>query len=160
LILTAAHERALLPTIRSRTQIIPVGRLEREQLEHHFKGHGHDMAAVERAYAISGGLPGLMSALLEDTDHPLVTATNTARELLSRTAYERLAMVDELSKQKALALDVTLILQQMARLSLQRAAGPVAKRWQHIMIASHEASEALLGNAQPKLALSKLMLEL
>jgi replication-associated recombination protein RarA len=160
LILAAAHERALLPTIRSRTQIISIGRLERERLESHFEDRGHDTAAVKKAYAMSGGLPGLMSALLEEADHPLVAATDTARELLSRTAYERLAMVDELSKQKALALDITLILQQMARLSLQRAAGPVARRWRQIMIASHEASEALLGNAQPKLVLTKLMLEL
>jgi hypothetical protein len=160
LILTAAHERALLPTIRSRVQALPVGKLGKADVESHFGDRGHDTEAVRRAYAISGGLPGLMDALLEDSDHPLVAATNTARELLSHTAYERLSMVDELAKQRGLCLDMTLILQQIARLSLQRAKGPVADRWQRIMVASHEASEALQTNAQPKLALTKLMLAL
>ncbi len=160
LILTATHERALLPTIRSRVRILPVGRLEKSALEAHFASKGHGTKETSKAYAISGGLPGLMAALLENEDHPLLTATTAARELLSRTAYERLAMVDELAKQRALCLDVAMILQQMARLSLQRASGPVADRWRRVMSASHEASDELLANAQPKLALTKLMLSL
>jgi DNA polymerase III delta prime subunit len=160
LILTATHEQTVLPTIRSRTQLIPVGPLGRDGLEAHFAGQDFDAKDIRRAYAISGGLPGLMHALLHETDHPLVSATERARELLSRPAYERLTTVDELAKQKALALDVTAILQQMARLGLQTAAGPVAKKWQDVLAASYDASEALAANAQPKLALTKLMLSL
>ena len=159
LILTANHEQTVLPTIRSRAQVVPVGRLEKVELHDHFK-QNFDDASIEKAYAISGGLPGLMHALLNDADHPLVTATEKARELLSRTGYERLAMVDELTKQKALALNVTVILQQMARVALQNAQDPVARRWCRILEASYEAGEALTNNAQPKLVLTKLMLNL
>lgn len=160
LILTASHEQAVLPTIRSRAQAIPVGRLERGNLESHFAEQNFDKASIDRAYAISGGLPGLMHALLNEGEHPLVQATEKARELLSRSAYERLAMVDELAKQKALALDTTVILQQMARLSLQTASGPAAKKWHGVLKASYSANEALLVNAQPKLVLTQLMLSL
>ncbi len=48
----------------------------------------------------------------------------------------------------------------MAHVSLQSASGASATRWKKIMIASHEAAEALSTNAQPKLVLDKLMLSL
>jgi len=85
-------------------------------------------------------------------------ATERARQLLSQTTYQRLLMVDELSKQRQLALDVTTILQQMAHVSLQNAKGEAANKWQAILKASYEAAEALSGSAQPKLILTKLML--
>lgn len=160
LILTAGHEQSLLPTIRSRVQLIPVGRLEREHLEAHFVNQAFDEETVARAYAISGGLPGLMNALLHESEHPLVLATDCARQLLTRPAYERLTMVDELAKQRVLALGTTIILQQMARLSLQTATGQAAKKWQTVLTAGYEAEEALLGNVQAKLALTKLALNL
>lgn len=157
LILTASHEQAVLPTIRSRAQIITVGRLERARLERHFAAEGFGKAAIDKAYAISSGLPGLMHAILHESEHPLATATEYARELLSKSSYERLIMVDELAKQRPLAIDITVILQQMARLGLQNARGPAAKRWQHVLTASYEANEALTNNGQPKLVLTKLM---
>lgn len=160
LILTANHEQTVLPTIRSRAQLIQVGRLDRGSLEKHFSAQNFDGQSIQRAYAISGGLPGLMDALLNEDQHPLTIATEKARELLSKTSYERLTMVDELSKQRPLAADITLILQQMARLSLQTARGPVARKWQHVLEASYEAGESLASNAQPKLVLTKLMLSL
>ncbi len=160
LILTVSHEQTVLPTIRSRAQAIQVGRLDRGSLESHFAKQDFDTAGIDRAYAISGGLPGLMHALLSEAEHPLVQATEKARALLSHSAYERLAMVDELAKQKALAFDTTVILQQMARLSLQNANGQTAKKWHNVLSVGYEAGEALLTNAQPKLVLTKLMLSL
>lgn len=160
LILTATHEQAVLPTIRSRTQLIPVGKMERSALEEHFIAQGFKAEAIQKTYAVSGGLPGLMYALLHDAEHPLAIATERARQLLSGTAFERLMVVDDLAKQKALAIDVMAIMQQMARLSLQTATGTAAQRWQSVLSASYEAGEALLANAQPKLVLTKLMLNL
>jgi hypothetical protein len=99
-----------------------------------------------------------MSALLEQTEHPLLFATQQARQLLSQSAYERLLSVDELSKQRQLALDTMFILQQMAHVSLQSAAGETADKWQAVQAASYQAAEALAASAQPKLALANLML--
>ena len=101
-----------------------------------------------------------MHALLSQENHPLLQATQTARQLLSQTSYERLLLVDELAKQRALASDTTFILQQMAHVSLQTATGPAAAKWQTVLAASYKASEALANSAQPKLALSNLMLSL
>ncbi len=157
-ILTVNHPQAVLPTIRSRAQAVSIGRLDRQALQDYFAADDHTL--VEQAYAISGGLPGLMHALVHQADHPLLQATERARQLLSQTAYERLLLVDELAKQRALALDTTFILQQMAHVSLQSATGSASKKWQAILKNSYEAGEALTNSVQPKLALTKLMLSL
>lgn len=158
IILTAGSEQALLPTIRSRVQLIPVNRPEQAAVEQYFVEQGTDPKDIRQAYAISGGLPGLMQALLGQTDHPLMMATRYARQLLSQPVYERLLCVDDLSKQRQLALDTMFILQQMARVSLQTASGRAAIKWQTVLTASYEAAQALAANAQPKLALTNLML--
>lgn len=157
-ILTVDYEQALLPTVRSRAQAISVQRPARAQLESHFQSFGE--AKFNQAYAVSAGLPGLLHALLNDTDHPLAEATARARQLLSQSTYDRLLVVDELSKQPSLAGDTLFILQQMAHVSLQSASGPAAQKWQQVLAASYQATEALQTSAQPKLTLTKLMLSL
>jgi hypothetical protein len=99
-----------------------------------------------------------MHALLEQTDHPLLLATERARQLLSQSTYERLLTVDELAKQPTLALDITFILRQMAHVRLQTATGAAAAKWQAVLAAAYQAAEALAASAQPKLALTNLML--
>jgi hypothetical protein len=158
IILTANSEQALLPTIRSRAQSISVKRPQQSLVEAHFQARGFSPKDIKQAYAVSGGLPGLMQALLEQSDHPLAQATERARQLLSQPAYERLLAVDDLSKQRQLALDTMFILQQMARVSLQTATGQAAVKWQAVLTASYQTAEALNMSAQPKLALTNLML--
>jgi RecA/RadA recombinase len=160
IIMTSSHEQALLPTIRSRTQILQVSRPSQQAVNEYFARQGHAPDSVKRVAAISGGLPGLMHTLLTDEEHPLAQATDYARQLLSKTTYDRLLMVDELSKNKSLALDACFILQQMAHVSLQKAEGAASKKWQGIMQAAYDASERLTQNAQPKLVLDNLMLHL
>lgn len=158
IILTSDSEQSLLPTIRSRARTVTVKRPGQAAIDKYFQAKGATEQAVRQAYAISGGLPGLMQALLGQTDHPLMKATEYARRLLSQSTYERLLSVDELSKQKQLALDTVFILHQMARVSLRTATGPAAGKWQKILTASYQAAEALAGSAQPKLVLTNLML--
>jgi DNA polymerase III, delta subunit len=158
LVMTATHTQALLPTILSRSQTIAVHAPDRDRLQAYFiDASPSDFA---RAYSISGGMPGLLHALLHEADHPLLPATEQARMLLKQSSYERLLAVDSLSKQRQLSIDLTFILQQMARISLQTASGPTAKRWQGVLTAAYEANELLVRHTQPKLTLTKLMLSL
>jgi hypothetical protein len=158
IILTATHASGLLPTIRSRAQTIVVNQPDAAVLSQQYPDS--DPKAYSRAYAMSGGRPGLLSALLSETEHPLTIAADYARQLLGQTVYERLLLVDELSKKPELASNVTSILQQMAHVSLQTASGKAFVRWQNILTVSYKASEALAGSVQPKLALTDLMLHL
>lgn len=160
LILTAATVASLLPTIGSRLQSIAVKRPTKLNLQNHFKVAGHNEADIEQAYSITGGLPGLMTALLGNQSHPLLSATDTARAILQGTIYERLLLVDGLSKKRAEAIQILYILQQMAHARLQATTGSQFKRWQIILEASYDATEQLNHSAQPKLVLDALMLKL
>jgi DNA polymerase III subunit delta' len=162
LLLTAATTESMLPTIQSRVQAIHIVPPAIADVKQYFSGQFDD-GAIERAILVSGGLPGLTHALLTaNDDHPLVQATAQARQLLQAKAYERLTLVDILSKQKQQTQDVLFILGQMSRMALMRmpAGNPAVKRWQSILRASHEASGQLRHNTQAKLVLTRLMLEL
>lgn len=162
LVLTSAHEQALLPTIRSRVQKLIIVQPATDAVTAYFKEKGYDAKKIAQAMMMSGGLPGLMQALLADDEaHPLVTATATARELLQKPIYERLLLVDTLAKQREATLNILFILGQMAEIALRKGgSGVQIKRWQIIMNASYVATEQLLQNAQAKLVLTNLMLSL
>lgn len=160
IILLGNNSQALIPTVRSRLQVISIKRVARDEVCQYFKGEGHSEAAVDRAYGVSGGLPGLMHALLTQDDHPLSEAITLGRSLLQETTYERLLHVDALSKQKPLVENTLFIMQQMAHACLQTAEGKTAERWQQVMRASYEAADLLHNQAQPKLVLDQLMLRL
>lgn len=155
IILTAPSSASLLPTVASRLQTLPVVLPTREAM----------LAVMPNAdfnsfYAIAGGLPGLLHALIHDKAHPLAEAVQVARTLLAQSNYERLLQVDALAKNKTLALNTLFILQQMAHFSLQTAAGSTSKRWQAILSASYQAAEAIDSSGNAKLALTNAFLHL
>ena len=162
LILTVSDTSRLLPTIMSRLRSIELVTPETTVLRDYFSST-HSAADIERALLMSGGLPGLMSAILTDSkDHPLVQAADIARSILRLDTFGRLALVDSLSKQRQTCLDVCYILQQMAEVSLatQSKASSVYEQWRTILQAAFDAQQALLAQAQAKLVLCRLMLSM
>jgi len=164
MILTANNQRALLPTILSRTQLLAVHAPNEQDVKAHFAGY-NDVAAVQQAYFLSGGLPGLMHALLaKNTDHPLTKGVTAAKEILQKPTFERLTLVDGLSKQRSEVQFTIEALQRIARAGLDQAAAKQdagkVKQWHHILSVATEASSALATNANTKLVLDALMLQL
>lgn len=160
-ILTSAQEQALLPTIRSRSPRLLITKPDYAALQAYFAKKYTGDHNVRQALLVSGGLPGLTDALLsQSSEHPLLPATELARQLLAQSTYERLAKVDELARDRTLCLNTLYILQQMAHLSLLSAKAAAAKRWLNILEASYQAQSSLLDNVQPKLVLTHLMLHL
>lgn len=163
LILTVSDKQRLLPTIVSRLAVLDVTTPDEASVRAHFAAAGHNPQNIDRAFLMSGGLPGLMNALLSgEQNHPLVQAAETARNLLRLDTFGRLALSDTLAKQRQQCLDVCFILQQMAELSLRSSgkATNVYRQWQTVLRQSYEAERALLTQAQPKLVLTDLMLSL
>lgn len=164
ILLTASSSEAMLPTILSRTRKITIITPPNDMLQEYFENLGHPTEHITRALMVSGGLPGLTHALLTSPkEHPLFAATAKARTLLQASAYERLSLVEELVKQKALALDTLFILGQMSKMALTKSPdmpAPAAERWQRIMRLASESEEALLHNVQAKLVLTNLMLNM
>ncbi len=165
MILTASSPRALLPTILSRAQTIVVTTPTEQQLARFMKTFDKSEAAARQAYFMSGGLPGLLTALLQgDDEHPLLTSVNQAKAILQKTPFERLALVDSLSKQKESAYGVVQALERIAEAMLGQntAKADIAriKQWHGIRKHALAAHEALDQSANAKLTLSNLFLHL
>ena len=164
-LLNTVNAQSLLPTIRSRAQQLTIKQPGREELEAYFATLGFDVKQVTNAFLMSGGLPGLMHALLHDTEHPLIKAVTQTRELLKASTFERLTAVDKLAKQKAECIRLLFVLQQMAHATISQTVsknGSVTtlKQWQRVLAASYDAQIALSESVQPKLVLTNLMLAL
>lgn len=162
IMLTASSPEAMLATIQSRVRTLAVIPPALDEVKSYFSAAGHLPADIDKALMLSGGLPGLTYALLtSEQEHPLFEATNLARSILQGTAFERLKLVDSLTKQKALCADVLYIIGLMSRMAIQRGSGGAAgQRWQRIMKAAYAATIQLQHNTQPKLVLTNLMLTL
>jgi DNA polymerase-3 subunit delta' len=160
LLLTARHQSELIDTIQSRTQIFDVNKPSNVQLEDFFVKLGYDTKEIHKALAMSGGLPGLMRALLSNDDHPIREAALFARKLLTSTRFERLREVEVLVKKKELTLDMLDVIRQMANLSLKNAQQSKIDYWRQVLEADDFARYAILRNAQLKLTLSDFVMKL
>jgi DNA polymerase-3 subunit delta' len=163
LMLTVSDVNKLLPTIISRAQTLSVLLPPTTETTRALKSEGFTAADIDKAMMLSGGYPGLLRVLLTSEDsHPLYEATVSAREILGRKNYDRMLLVDNLSKDKQKIQNTLFIIGQMARMTLSKQSLSVAEanRWRHILKSSYSATEQLRHNAQPKLVLTNLMLEL
>jgi hypothetical protein len=90
----------VLPTIVSRTRVLYVLPVALEQAATHFDG-SYTAEQLNTAWQLSGGLAGLLSALLLDNQkHPLKEAVVQSRVFLGAKTYERLRIMDSLSRDK------------------------------------------------------------
>lgn len=165
LLLTADGPRSLLPTILSRVQTIAVHTPAEADVATLMTTSGKDATVQRQAYFLSGGLPGLLCALLAgDETHPLLASVDQAKQLLQQSTFERLACVDGLSKQKEAAHGVVSALERIAEAMLSQAAakGEASriKQWHRIRKQALEAREGLEQSANAKLTLSNLFLHL
>lgn len=165
MILTVHNKRALLPTILSRAQIIAVRTPAEEAIKAFFAQEGTDATKVTQAYFLSGGLPGLMRALvMGGTEHPLIEGVAVAKEILQKKTFERLILVDTLSKKREVALSVIEALQRIAQVGIEQATKKtdIAKltQWHHVLRLTTEAASALNKSANTKLVLCNIMLRI
>jgi DNA polymerase III delta prime subunit len=160
IILTVVGEQALLPTIYSRAQQLQLRPPDLEAAASYFEKH--DQAAIQKAYFMSSGQPGLMSALLNEEEHPLVASINDAKQLLTQSKYERLCRIDALAKQKEQLPQLLAALQRVCQAALKQASEKQSdiRKWHSMLKHIQRAQDALTRNAQPKLLLTDLFLAL
>ncbi|HKU18417.1 MAG TPA: AAA family ATPase [Candidatus Saccharimonadales bacterium] len=165
MLLTVNSPRALLPTIVSRAQHIALQTPTEADLRPLLDASGKDAATQRQAYFLSGGLPGLLAALLaDDQAHPLLASVATAKEILQKQPFERLCLVDSLSKQKEQTTAVLEALERIASAGLNGASakGNTAQltQWHRIRKQIVAARQALAASANTKLTVSNLFLHL
>lgn len=163
LLLTASSLHDVLPTIRSRTQHVTVLPPTKAQLLEHFSDHAEQ--ARMQAFFLSGGLPGLMTALLSNSqEHPLVGSVTQAKAALQQDPFERLTAIEAVSKQKSDAVRFCQALERIAQSGLAHAAtkadDKALRQWTRILRAAHQSKELLSSNVNTKLTLTHLMLQL
>lgn len=158
-ILTTSQAQSLLPTIRSRLQIIPIRPPSLEQTQNYFK----PASVIEPVYALANGGVGLLTELLaSQTEHPLTAAIQEAKQVLSMGLYQRLIFTEVLLQHKE---DLPRLIQALKQISTagvsQTSTNVVAtKRWFGILRASYEAERRLIAQTNAKAVLTDLMLHL
>ena len=165
ILLTATTDQLLLSTIRSRVQSLQVRIPAKEDLFEAFTATGNfSTQQLERAYLLSGGLPGLCHALaLGSSDHPLVRMIATAKELLAADTFTRMTHVDEYADRS----DAELLVQAMGHIARSGLSTSVTKvnksamaRWHSILQNIAQAQIGLASNGSPKLVLATLFLHI
>ena len=163
-IMTAAHLHDLLPTIRSRVQVLAVTPPPKAALSQHFS-KSYSSAQIIQAYFLSGGLPGLMTALLSgDESHPLLQSVTQAKQVLQQSLFERLLTIEAVSKDKTSAVLFCEALGRIAEAGIGQASAKNddkrLRQWHKIRKETYEAQEAFNANANTKLVLTNLLLQL
>jgi DNA polymerase-3 subunit delta' len=160
-LISTSEDNSLLPTIKSRLNIIRIIRPSIDELKSYLINSKIDEKNIDLAILISGGLPGLALAITRDYDnHPLVKAAQIARVLLISNNYKRLLKINEIYKDRELSLDVLTVLQHMATIALETASKEQAIRWKKILNQTYATKEYLLHRSNAKLALTDLILNL
>jgi DNA polymerase III gamma/tau subunit len=98
MILLSWQPEKLLPTIRSRLAAIELHPATFEQIVTHHPNT--DANLIKRLYLMTNGSADLISEILQDREHPYSQIIQSAKTLVGQSVYERMAIVDELSKDK------------------------------------------------------------
>lgn len=162
IILTATRHDALQKTIASRLQHIRVRTPALSDAVNYFNGGSED--ELRRAYALSNGAIGLLHSLISGDESQLSRHITTAKELYGLTAYERLARVDELSKDKDNLPGLLYASKRIATAALESAAlkddTAQVQRWHERLQLIVDSEHALSRNANPKLLLTNLFIQI
>ncbi len=163
IMLTASDINLLKPTIVSRAQHINVRLLSLDYALATIKDH--DEKAITSAYYMSGGRIGLLVALLEQkADHRLVQAIEQAKTILRLNTYQRLLLIDGLSKQKADIEHMLAGLQCVVTSGLAQAAlknnKELTNKFHLLSRQLSDSGNSLRKMGNPKLVLSDLFLQM
>lgn len=122
-VLTAPTAETLLPTIISRLQAVHLPQINRAWLEGYLKSNSKlDAQQVAQILFVANGRPASLVQLLNDPDlfKQQLATMQSAKQLLSGSAYERLAAITELSKDRPQAIATLEAMGQMIHTQLLR----------------------------------------
>ena len=160
LIIATSSYDSLLPTIRSRAQSISVSV---PTVDQYTKIYGNETEeAISRAYLMSDGLPEIMRAIINSEDNDVMSDIQQAKAILSGSAYDRLILIDAISKNKKTA-ECLKALENMCHAALNQAAqkdSPSTKQWVRKLNLVLLAERDITYNVSPKIVLTDLFLKI
>ncbi len=160
-LLTTSVSNKLLPTIKSRLPIIKIIPPSRQDIQIYLQSKGLKSTDSDLAINISSGLSGLASEIANNLDnHPLIQAATITREILTTNQYQKLVKINEIYKDKELLANIFALMQQMAKLALEKADNQQFNHWNNVLSHSYIAANQLNNHVNPKLILTELMLNI
>ncbi len=165
IVLTASQPQNLKPTIHSRVQTLNLLPVDKATAIEYFAAKNYVPADIEKAYSISNGQPGLLTALLDTTDeHVLKDKIILAKQLYGMTAFERLTKVDELAKQKEELPSLFYACKRICSSALEQAAlkqqDAAISTWHRQLGLISQAESSLPRNPNTKLLLTDLFVSM
>ncbi|HET9722059.1 MAG TPA: hypothetical protein VFP32_03465 [Candidatus Saccharimonadales bacterium] len=153
-ILTVPSALDILPTVASRLRHVIVPSLSIADAIDYFRSEKSQNDIVS-AWTLSQGGAGLISALLDDSDHPLSEAVRAAKQFVAADTFQRLVFIDKLGNSRS---DIGLFLEALGRVlaALQQQAIKRGKpRQSKVILRSrqlvNESLEALMTNTSVRL---------
>lgn len=161
IIMTATGPSSMLPTITSRLKTITLKPIPKRQIIDFFKDQ-KGTQELDKAYAISNGRLGLMSALLADDEHTLISAIEEAKRFLSLSQYDRLTQVDQILKSDVgqFLEALQLVSDSAFKQSILKGSTTQSKRWHFIRKHTADTTSSIKANAHAKLAITNLILKI
>ncbi len=160
-ILSTSDQTKLLPTVRSRILAIRINKPNNTDLENYLRSISSDQELIAQAISISGGLIGLAVAIVsQSAEHPLVKAATAGRQIISSKTYERLLLVNQLSKDTVFLKNTLGLIKLMAEIALKTAEDNQARKWYLILDLTYETEQKLVHNTNTKLNLTNFMLSM
>lgn len=162
IILTTQSEKKLLPTIISRVGQVSVLPVSFSQTAEYFDTVSP--TDIKKFFQITQGLPGALTSLVDNDSKSLLENIDNAKILLNLPANERLLRVDMLAKDKDASLELIEVLKTITRGALRSSSdkgnNSAVLRWQRSLNTVLDAQDNLNKNANIKLVLDELLLNI
>ncbi len=163
-VLTASPAGPLLDTVLSRAQQLTISPPNlKEVLSFYASLQNISASEITKFYHIAGGHMGLLSRLIHEPDHPYVVQIQKAKKILGMDMFERMLLVNELSKNKSEALSTLAALNRVSHAALSQAvasASPQLLKWRAICEQCDKALTDSQYNPNLKLVFSHLFLQM
>jgi len=160
--LTTSHPDRIINTIKSRCLLINLNKVSREEFTKFLQNNDVDQTKIAQLINLSDELPGLALDIANNLEnHPMTEALDLARKLLSINRYERLILINQLTKDLTLVTNTLEILQKLAITALKsRNNDNHYEHWQRILNTTYSCDQYLKHKTNPKLTLTYLMINL
>ncbi|HUD05533.1 MAG TPA: hypothetical protein VMR18_01235 [Candidatus Saccharimonadales bacterium] len=164
-ILTLDNVHGILPTVLSRLTTINIHKPSKTQIISFFSAMKNSESDINKAYLLSGGLIGSMSSFLTEGETEKTEITiGEVKELLVMSKLDRLLSIDKLYvKKDDLKQFIQMLIQMSQGTIIQTASkndNQSLSKWKRILSLAYDAKVALQKNAQPKLVLMDLLINL
>ena len=159
LIIITSEPSKLLLTIRSRLTKIIINQPTIQEIIDFYKQE-YSIEDIKIAAQINSNAPKLITRYLKNKENKDNPAIIKARQFIVGSTYQRLLMVDELSKDKKELEKFILILKNMSRSAINQSNPKSISKWKQILKEAVNAEKGLNSNVQTKLIILKLILDI